>query len=212
MASGRVATSLPAFRRLPWQTVVLLVGYTAVFIGYFQVWLPGPSAGLQLMGLEMGEWLKFLGVGAQRDWFYVPPISLALLIILPTLFWPNSWRTWAMRGTAVLAAVLAFPAVEDITGAAKAQYMLRAGMVAFVLLAALLSGVVRWRNGRLAVWLLMLLVAAVGLAGPLWMYVQIRPFLAETIKTPIGFGIGLWLNTLGHLLIMAAAKQSLPQA
>ncbi|GAB4272202.1 MAG: hypothetical protein Kow0080_18380 [Candidatus Promineifilaceae bacterium] len=191
---------------------MLLVGYTAVFIGYFQVWLPGPSAGLQLMGLEMGEWLKFLGVGAQRDWFYVPPVSLALLLILPTFFWPRSWRTWGMRGTAVLAALLAFPAVEDITGAAKTQYMLRAGMVGFVLLTALLAGFVRWRNGRFVVWLLMLLVAAAGLAGPLWVYIQIRPFLAETIKTQIGFGIGLWLNTLGHLLIIAAAKYSLPQA
>ena len=40
---------------------LLLLGFTAVFIGYLSVWLPGPAAGLSFLGVELGEWIKFMG-------------------------------------------------------------------------------------------------------------------------------------------------------
>ena len=59
--------------------VLLFLGLTAVLVGYFSIWLPGPGAGLQLMGLETAEWLKFMGMGTNRNWFYLPPITLGLV-------------------------------------------------------------------------------------------------------------------------------------
>ena len=44
----------------PQSRTILLLGLTAVFIGYLMVWLPGPGAGLSFLGIELGEWVKFI--------------------------------------------------------------------------------------------------------------------------------------------------------
>ncbi|MBK7179447.1 MAG: hypothetical protein IPH82_20095 [Chloroflexi bacterium] len=38
---------------------LIALGLTAVFVGYLAVWLPGPAVGLQFLGVELGEWVKF---------------------------------------------------------------------------------------------------------------------------------------------------------
>lgn len=182
----------------------LLLGLTAVFVGYLTVWLPGPGAGLSFLGVETGEWLKFLGLGGRRDLFYLPPITLGLLLALWTMTWPrNDWRAWALRGVAVLVSLLAFPAVADITGPVREQYVLRAALVALVALVALLSGVVR--PPRWLTWALMALIALAGALLPTWIYLTIRPFVSEVVGVPIGVGLGVWLNGVGHVLVMGAA-------
>ena len=120
------------------------MGFTAVFIGYLTVWLPGPGVGLSFLGIEMGEWFKFLGLGGRRDIFYFPPISLSLMLAVWTITWPqNNWQAWAIRALAVLVSLLAFPAIEDITGPVREQYTLRVILIAMVAIVALLSGI--WR-------------------------------------------------------------------
>lgn len=188
------------------------LGATAVFVGYFMVWLPGPSAGLQLMGLEMGEWVKFLGVGGQRDWFYVPPITLGLLLAWQTAVWPNRrWQTWAMRALAVLVALVAFPAVEDLLGPSRSQYLLRVALIGLVGLAALVAAVLAGRGYRAGsvYWGVAVVVALVGLSGPLQQYLALRPFLAEVLRQPLSIGAGLWLNTAGFFLLLWVALRQL---
>ena len=70
------------------QTLFLL-SFTTILVGYLMVWLPGPSAGLQLLGFEMGEWTKFFGLGLKRNWFYLPPVTLALMLLFFTMGWQN---------------------------------------------------------------------------------------------------------------------------
>ena len=41
------------------RTLVRL-GFTIILLGYFMVWLPNRLAGLSFIGLEIGEWVKFL--------------------------------------------------------------------------------------------------------------------------------------------------------
>ncbi len=193
----------------PRHSFLFTLGLTAVFVGYLAVWLPGPGVGLQLLGVELGEWVKFLGVGAGRDWFYAPPITLGLMLALWTMTWPNGrWQTWAVRGVAVLISLLAFPALEDLLGGARAQYTTRVYLIGLVVALALLSGVIGTRLAARWPWLPWLLLAAIGLvgaAGPAWMYWQIRPFVSQTIGLPLGVGWGLWLNTGGHLLVTAVS-------
>ena len=80
----------------------LILGFTAVFVGYLSVWLRGPGAGLSFLGLEMGEWFKFLGLGPRRDFFYLPPITLGLMLAIWTMTWPArdglEWRAWGHGG------------------------------------------------------------------------------------------------------------------
>jgi hypothetical protein len=192
----------------------LLLGVTAVFIGYLTVWLPGPAAGLRFIGVEMGEWLKFFGVGAQRDIFYLPPITLGLMLALWTMRWQNGrWQTWAMRGLAVAVSLLAFPAIADLTGGARHEYLLRVQLIGLVVVVAGLSSLAaRWRESTLMVWLPWLLMAMVGLIGgvlPVWYYGEIRPYFSQVMGIPLGIGPGVWFNTIGHLLVSLIALRQL---
>lgn len=188
----------------PRRTATLLVlGLTAIFVGYFLVWLPGPSVGLRLIGVEMGEWIKFLGVGRTRDLFYLPPIALGLLIALWTATWPAGWRTWAARGLAVAVALLAFPAVASILGEPRGEWLARLMGVGLTALVAALSGFagrgprVRWP------WPVMAVVALAGALLPLWQYVAVWPVVENALRQPVGVGAGVWINALGGLLVAA---------
>ncbi len=129
-----------------WQRLSYL-GLSLILVGYLTVWLPLAPNGLRLIGLEMGEWIKFLpqvqiGETPSRNFFYVPPISLGVLLMLLTVRWPNRrWQTWIARGLAVFVSALAFPAVEAIRFEAISEWRLRLGLVAMV---ALLGIVMIW--------------------------------------------------------------------
>lgn len=182
----------------------MMVGLTAVFIGYLSVWLPGPAAGLQFLGFELGEWIKFLGVRGSRNLFYLPPITLGLLLALWTVHWsPRRWQTWALRAVAVAVSLLAFPAVEAILGEPRSEWLLR------LLLIVLVAGVALF-GGALGRWPLLVagLMIALSLAGavlPTWRYATLRPFVSDVIGVPIGIGLGVWLSGVGHLLVTAVA-------
>ena len=192
------------------QERVLLAGLTAVFVGYLSVWLPGPAAGLQFLGLELGEWIKFLGVGAIRDLFYLPPIILGLMLAVLTMGWENGrWQTWIMRGLALLVSLLAFPAYEDLMGASRSEYLLRVALIGWVGLTIVLVAlfgkklVARW------VWLPWVLLSILGLAGavlPLWYYLtQVQPYVSGVFGVSVGVGWGMILYTAGCLGITAVS-------
>lgn len=186
---------------------LLLAGLTAVFTAYFLVWLPGPAVGLQFIGVEIGEWIKFLGVGMGRNWFYLPPITLGLMLALTTLTWPpRRWQNWAVRGLAVAVSLLAFPAVEAIRFEAASEWRLRLLLIGGVALAAVLTGAAeRWAFPNRLTWLLLAVLGIVGAVFPFWFYLQVRPLVSQAVGLPVGIGPGVWLNGAGHLLIMASS-------
>lgn len=181
---------------------VLPLGLTAILVGYLSVWLPGPSAGLRFIGVEIGEWVKFLpevqagNVVPGRDLFYLPPITLALLLILLSAEWSSRrWPTWALRGTAVVVSLLAFPSLGAIQREPSSEWAVRLGMIGVVVVLAVGIGLV----GRRLPWRwLMVGVAVVGALLPTWAYLAIRPGAVALIQLPIGIGWGVWLNLLGH--------------
>lgn len=187
--------------------VLLIGGFTAVFVGYLSVWLRGPGVGLSFLGVEMGEWFKFLGLGPRRDLFYLPPITLGLMLAVWTMTWPAKegfdWRAWVVRALAVFVSLLAFPAIEDISGLVRDQYMLRVVLIGVVIAAALLSGF--WRpKGRWQrlPWILLAALGVLGALLPSWLYFQVQPFLSELLGVPVGAGMGFWLNVVGNTLIV----------
>ena len=147
---------------------LLFVAFTLIFIGYFMVWLPGPGAGLQLIGIEIGEWIKFLGVGPGRDFFYVPPVVLGLLIAILSSLWPNSrWQTWLARGLAIVLALLAFPAVAAIQLEPQREWLARLLMITLVVVVVALGSLYNARMIRSSwPWLVMAILAVIGAALP----------------------------------------------
>lgn len=190
------------------------LGFTLILLGYLLVWLPHPAAGLSALGVEIGEWIKFLpGVrggqaAADRNWFYLPPITLAYLMLHWTIGWPaRRWQTWLARAAAVLVSWLAFPAWESLLEEPASEWRLRLAWVGLISLSALL---IFWWPRRPAGWLDGLALAAV-LAGallPTWAYFALRPVVAQALRAPVGVGPGLWLNLIGHsLLFVCVAAQ-----
>ena len=198
---------------------LLVLGFTAVFVGYLSVWLRGPGVGLSFLGIEMGEWFKFLGLGSRRDLFYLPPITLGLMLAVWTMTWPSTsgpgagfdWRGWTVRMLAVLVSLLAFPAIEDITGPAREEYVLRVVLVGLVTIVALVSGFWRLQEGwRKLPWLIMVILGVLAAILPAWQFLQVQPYLSALIGLPVRSGYGLWLNILGNaLVVVVCALQTL---
>ncbi|MFL7837475.1 MAG: hypothetical protein ACK2T4_08845 [Candidatus Promineifilaceae bacterium] len=186
---------------------LLILGFTAVFVGYLSVWLRGPGVGLTFLGVEMGEWFKFLGLGSRRDLFYLPPIILGLMLVIWTWTWPATegfdWRGWTARGLGIFVSLLAFPAIEDIRGPVRGQYLLRVVLIGVVILVALITGF--WRpkgKWRRLPWLLLALLGLIGALFPTRLYLQVQPFLSDILGVPVSAGLGFWLNLLGNILIV----------
>jgi hypothetical protein len=189
---------------------LLWLGFTLIALGYLVVWLPQPVVGLSLIGLEMGEWVKFLpevqaGTLPDRNLFYLPPVLLGMMMAVWTAAWPNGrWQTWAMRGLAVGVSLLAFPSSEAIRFEPSGEWLLRVGLVGLVGATAVLSALLD-RLPVKATPFLLLLLALLSLIVPTWAYFSMRPVIADLFQTAVSIGPGLLLHLLGNVLVIVAA-------
>ena len=187
----------------------LFLAFTAIVVGFFMVWLPHEAAGLSFIGLEMGEEAKFLpqvqsgAILPGRSLFYLPPVSVGLMLALLTARWPgNRWQTWAARALAVALSLLALPALEAL-GTEPAEWLWRLLLIGLVfIVAALAPGL---RRQRRLIWGLMALVALAGAVLPSWAYLAVRPAFSELLQERVGIGPGVWVNLAGHLLALRVA-------
>lgn len=198
------------------QSALLLnLSHTAILIGYLVVWLPGPAAGLQFIGVELGEWIKFLGVGANRNLFYLPPITLALMMIINTASWPNRrWQSWAVRALAVIISLLSFPSIEAVRFEPNSEWLARLQLIGLVLVSVSFAWLASWKGTMTSraglKWSLLILVGLVGAVLPSWGYLSVRPLVSEAVGKPISIGIGVWMSGAGHLLAAAVSIANLP--
>ncbi len=186
-------------------------GLTAVVLGYFLVWMPHQSVALSLIGLDIGEWTKFLpqmqsGQLPNRNLFYLPPITFGLMLALLTVDWPNRrWQTWAARATAVGVSLLAFPSLDALQFEPASEWWLRLTMIGLVVVVA--GGTAVLKRWPALVRLLLLLVALSGAILSLYAYLAVRPVVSALLGESLGIGLGVWLNTVGHLMVLAGLER-----
>jgi hypothetical protein len=198
-----------------WPQILLPVGFTTILVAYFLIWLPQPIVGLSFIGLEMGEWVKFLPqvrlgeISANRNYFYIPPITLGMMMIAWTVTWPNKrWQTWVARGLAVAVAFLAFPSVEAILDEPASEWLLRVILAMVVLILAALCPLFKRLPPGILIkgsWLLIMLLGLIGAIFPTWAYLAVRGPVGDLLRLAIGIGPGVWLNAAGHILLVGTA-------
>ncbi len=171
-----------------------------------------------MLGLEIGEWVKFLpqvqaGQTIDRTYFYLPPLTASLAILL----WSAGWRGWqavVVRGVAMIIATLALPAIPDILNRSNPGEMGERIRVGCVLLIGILALYFQFRRrtgfGRKLPYALIIL-GLVGAIMPTYSYFSFRPIIATYLRFTPGVGYGLWLTLGGHCLLILAGLLLLRQ-
>lgn len=193
------------------ENILFSAGCTLALAGYFMTWLPHDAAGLSFIGIEIGEWVKFLPqmqageIAAGRDLFYLPPFTLGMIMVLYTTGWFNrQWSTWLMRGLAVLVSLLAFPSIDAIRFEPASEWLLRLVLIGLVMVTVVVISATG-RLDRRIIWFLIGMFALGGLVLPTWAFFAVRPAVAALFQEPVWPGSGVWLNAAGHLLLLAVA-------
>jgi hypothetical protein len=101
--------------------------------------------------------------------------------------------------------LLAFPAVQAISGEPRSEWLLRLALIGLVWVVSLASSLFSSGGQRRPkpnwCWLLLLLVGLVGFLLPTWQYLAVRPLVNQALGMTIGVGLGVWLNAAGHFLV-----------
>ena len=186
-----------------WEEKGLPLGLTLILIGYFLPWLSHPTNGLTLIGLDISEWIKFLpqiGELPNRNLFYLPPITLGLILVLLSVRLAQGWRPWALRAVGILVATISFPSIDALRFEAAGEWRLRLFMIAFVVAVAM-GSVWLGRLPKRITYGLITLTAMVGLILPTYLFSIILPVVETWLVIDWQVGLGIWFNGIGHLLI-----------
>lgn len=213
MTDTRQAAGAAPPRAWVWIRWLLPVAGLVTLTGYFGPWIDHPVAGLVILGLDLGEYVKFLPAirGGQvilwREGFYLPLAATALAGSL-LAFRDELRYSWPVRALLLAAAIAA--ALNMLPPAWTPQRMmtpefqqqsaaigLALASIAFSPFLALLPR----RVTAIALALLCLLAAAV----PVWQFLQVLPDINVLYNRPQLPGRGLYLCVAGLLLLGGVA-------
>lgn len=202
-----------------WRRQIIILAFAIILAGYFLKWLPHPTAGLSFIGIDIGEWVKFLPevrageLGITRNAFYLPPITLSLMMVGWSLQWPaRRWQNWAFNILALLISMLSLPSIEAVVGEPTSEWLARILLVSLVVLAVAASYFSKFFSRKVLTkvqWFSFLALGLIGAIFPTVTYLMIREPVSNLLRESIGIGPGVWLNAVGHLLLVAISLYAL---
>jgi hypothetical protein len=190
-----------------------------VLVGYWRAWIPHRGAGLALTGWDLTEWIKFIPawragtIGVQREWLYLPLIASGLTLALLAVRLRSRPARWALWGMGVGLCLLVLPPYEFIRtayqgGEWQGQFFLSLAGLGLVVLIGLMSRYKRDLRRDLR-GIALVAIGLVGLVAPLVQFAQLRPVVAQVYAEPVGWGLGIVLNSGGFLMIILAGLLSM---
>lgn len=202
-------------------TLLVLLGWLLVTLGYWGPWIPALAAGLRVLGLDMAEFVKFIAevrsgqITLTREVFYLPlaalSLSLSLLAHRPELRLPG-WVRWVLNLLAVPAALAMLPPAWTPGLLTTPEFVKQTVAIGVcVLVAALSYPILRRLPAKLAAGIILLL-ALLAVVPALLTFSRLSPALDAIYGYELPPGRGLWQMPLGFALLVCgallAARQS----
>jgi hypothetical protein len=188
---------------------LLPLGGLLALLGYFGPWVDHPVAGLVILGLDLGEYVKFLvpvrsgQITVWREGFYLPLTAVSLAFSLYA-FRRELGYGWPLR--LVLLAVAAVAALNMLPPAWTPQrlltpeFRLQTTAIVICLAAASISPFL----ALLPAWVSTLLVTLLVLPAlwfPLRDFLRVLPTLRTLYNQPLSPGWGPYVLVVGLLLL-----------
>jgi hypothetical protein len=195
-------------------TLLVLLGWLLIVLGYWGPWVPAGPAGLRVLGLDLAEYVKFIAevrsgqISLTREVFYLPMVALSLSLSLlahrPELPLPGLVR-WLLNLLAVPAALAMLPPAWTPALLATPEFVKQTAAIGVCLILALLSyPVLRRLPARLTA-LIIVLLALFAIFPPLLAFADLAPALDAIYGRELPPGRGLWQMPLGFALLAAGA-------
>ncbi|MFN8468650.1 MAG: hypothetical protein U0X20_24040 [Caldilineaceae bacterium] len=195
--------------------VLLPLGALLAFLGYVGPWVDHRVAGMAILGLDLGEYVKFLPLvragttNLWREGFYLPLVAISLALSLCTwrheLRWPQPVVAWLMIALQVIGAIAA--ALNMLPPAWTPQRMLtpefQQQLAAILLcLAAMALGPFLALLPRLVTGLVVLLLSATAAVVPVMQFLRVLPEIGTLYNHPLVPGWGMYLMLIGLAMLM----------
>jgi hypothetical protein len=191
-------------------TVLVLLGWLFIALGYWGPWVPANAVGLRILGLDMAEYVKFIAevrsgqITLTREVFYLPllalSLSLSLLAHRPELRLPGLVR-WGLNLLAVPAALAMLPPAWTPGLLATPEFVKQTAAIGVCIVAAVLSYPVLRRLPAKLVAGMILLLALLAVFPPLLTFARLSPALDAIYGRQLPPGRGLWQLPLGFVLL-----------
>jgi hypothetical protein len=209
--------------------LLLPFGALLAFWGYVGPWVDHRVAGLAILGLDLGEYVKFLplvrsgGTSLWREGFYLPLVAVSLALSLCTwrgdLRWRQQWLDVTIITLQVAGAIVA--ALNMLPPAWTPQRMLtpefhQQTAAILLCLAAVAFGPFLALLPRLITGLIVLLLSIAAAAVPVTQFLRVLPEIGTLYNHLLVAGWGVYLMiaglamlaTLGALLAFAPQRAS----
>lgn len=191
--------------------VLAALGLGLIAFGYWGAWLPHPAAGLNILGIDLAEYVKFVPevrsgqISLRREIFYAPLVSLSLgLVFLATIRRPR--LALALR---LILLALAIPTALAMLPPAWTPALLRTPefrqqTIAIVLLLAAVLLAPLWRRflpdwGRGILFVILAYLPFPAIAA----FQRLLPALTALYNRPLASGSAIFLLGLGAGLLAA---------
>lgn len=196
-------------RLQPW---LLPLGALVTFWGYVSPWVNHRVAGLVILGLDLGEYVKFLPevrsgqLALWREGFYLPVLAVSLTCSLAA-FRREPGYGWLARvpllALAIVAALNLLPPAWTPARLLTPEFRLQAAWLGLCLLALAFSPFLALLPARLAAGLIALF--SLGSLVAVLQFLRVLPAIAALYRHALLPGWGLYVLLAGLLLLLAGA-------
>ena len=196
-----------------WVWLLFPAGLVLWAAGYWGAWVPHKDVGLVILGIDLGEYVKFLPqvrsgqLHLWREGFYLP--ALALSVSISFLVWRRELPVpeWLRVVLTLLAFPPAFAMLPPVWTPALMLHSVDFRQQTMAIVLAVLAAIASPLLGRLhrrvaAVFLGMLL--SLSAIVPLYQFHLLFPFLAGIYREHISVGYGIWLMLVSLAVLMGS--------